>query len=117
VGKGSIADRIYAGQKKRAERNGVPPKPEPWDDPIPLGDGPEVQPFPFDALPPPASQLVKEISWAMNCAPDLAGVALLALASGAIANSRHLGITDTHIVSGCLYAAVVAPPERQSRPL
>ncbi len=67
-------------------------------------------------LPEPMANLVTEISWAMNCAPDLAGVALLALAGGAIANARHLAITETHVVSPCLYAVVVAPPGMAKSP-
>jgi hypothetical protein len=90
--------------------------PEPWEEPIPLGEVPEVEPFPLDVLPEPARRLVEEIAWAMNCAPDLAGVALLALAGGAIANARHLAITETHVVSPCLYAVVVAPPGMAKSP-
>jgi hypothetical protein len=100
------------GQAEAAE----PAGPEPWDDPLPLGEVPEVGPFPLDVLPEPARGLVQEIAWAMNCAPDLAAVALLALASGAIANSRHLAVTRTHIVSPCLYAVVVAPPGATKSP-
>jgi hypothetical protein len=81
-----------------------------------LGDVPEVMPFPLDALPNPAAHLVQELAWAMNCAPDLAAVALLSMASGAIANSRHLAISKTHIVSPCLYAVVVAPPGATKSP-
>jgi hypothetical protein len=113
---------LLANDKKH-ESNGhsskgveKPPTPELWDDPLPLGEVPEVDPFPLDVLPAPARRLVEEIAWAMNCAPDLAGLALLTLAGGAIANGRHLAITETHTVSPCLYAVVVAPPGMAKSP-
>jgi hypothetical protein len=134
--KGDVSDWIAAGGTKHgllelaAAANGKPQdsngrahkgtqesaESESWDNPLPLGDVPEVQSFPLDVLPEPARQLVEEIAWAMNCAPDLAAVALLALVSGGIANSRHVAITKTHIVSPCLYAVVVAPPGATKSP-
>jgi hypothetical protein len=91
-------------------------RPEPWDEPIPLDKVPAVEDFPLDVLPAPLAGLIGEIAWSMNCAPDLAGVALLTLAGGAIANSRHLAITETHLVSPCLYAVVIASPGMTKSP-
>jgi hypothetical protein len=99
-------DDIYNREWKKREQAA----PESWDPPTPLGEVPEPDPFPLDVLPAPAKQLVEEIAWAMNCAPDLAALALLSLAGGAIANSRHIAITDTHTQPPCLYAVVIAPP-------
>jgi hypothetical protein len=115
----TIQSGIEAGilqPRTMPERNGRMESPEGWDDPLPLGELPKVELFPLEVLPEPCRQLVEEIAWAMNCAPDLAALALLSLASGAIGNARHLAITETHVVSSCLYAVVVAPPGMAKSP-
>jgi 5S rRNA maturation endonuclease (ribonuclease M5) len=87
-----------------------------WPAAVPLPTVPDAPPFPLDTLPPSMAGLVEEIGWAMNCPPDLAAVALLTLAGGAVANARHIAITDTHFQSPCLFAAVVAPPGMAKSP-
>jgi hypothetical protein len=81
-----------------------------WGDPVPLGDLPAPMPFPLEVLPDPVRRLAKESAWANNCPPDFIGVQALALAGGAIANSRRLLIKGTHIQSACLYAGIVCRP-------
>jgi hypothetical protein len=88
----------------------APESTAPWPVPIPLREVPDVLPFPVGVLPAPIQRLVEEIAWAMNCPLDFPGVAVLALAGGALANSRHLAITRTHLQSPCLYACWVARP-------
>ena len=53
---------------------------------------------------------MEEISWAVNCPPDFAAIPLLALAGGAIGNTRRLAITKTHTQSACLFAVLVGNP-------
>jgi hypothetical protein len=81
-----------------------------WEPPVRLGEAPEVPAFPADVLPAPLARLVAEVTWAMNCPTDYAGVPLLALAGGAIANSRHLAITATHRQAPALFTAYVGRP-------
>jgi hypothetical protein len=99
-----------SGQRKKTiDPEPPPPKSIPIK-PIPLGAAPPAPAFPLDVLPDPLRKLVEEGAWAFNCPSDFFGVYLLGLASGAIANSRHLSITRTHSQAPCLYLAVVGPP-------
>jgi hypothetical protein len=93
------------------------PDPPAWPDPIPLGDLPDVPAFPVDALPGQIADLVEEIAWAKNCPPDFGGVTVLALAGGALANSRHLAITKSHTQSSLLYAAIIGLPGTVKSPV
>jgi hypothetical protein len=81
-----------------------------WGEPVPLGDLPPATPFPTDVFPEQVRRLVKESAWANNCPPDFIGVQVLALAGGAVANSRRLVIKGTHIQSACLYAGIICRP-------
>jgi hypothetical protein len=91
--------------------------PAAWPDPIPLGEMPDVPAFPIEILPGQIAALVREIAWAKNCPPDFAGVIVLALAGGALANSRHLSVTRSHSQPPLLYAAIVAPPGAVKSPV
>src|SRR5262249_12378366 len=82
----------------------------PWPDPIPLSEVPDAPPFPTHLLPAPLQRLVKEIAWAANVAEDMVAVPMLAIAGGALANSRPLAIPRTHIQTPCLFAATVCRP-------
>ncbi len=94
------------------QRNGraITSKAAPWPDPVPLGEIPEVLPFPIDVLPHPMRRLTEEVAWALNCPTDFVAVPLLALAGGALANSRHLAVTRTHIQAPCMYVSYVGRP-------
>ena len=108
---------LLKGLRRGKKSAGAPEaRPDAWPDPVPLAETTEAPAFPLDVLPEPMRGLVEEIAWAMSCAPDLAGVALLALAGGAVGNARQLAITDTHFQSACLYAVVVAPPGMTKSP-
>src|SRR5205814_1833378 len=61
-------------------------------------------------LPDALWAFVTEAAAALNCPPDYVAVPMLAMAGGAIANSRRLAITRSHTQSACLYAFVVARP-------
>jgi hypothetical protein len=81
-----------------------------WPEPVPLGEVPEVPQFPLDVFPCPMRRLAQELAWAINCPVDFVGVPMLVLTGGALANSRHLRITRTHIQAPCLFAACVGRP-------
>jgi hypothetical protein len=113
----SYQERARAAYRKRringraGAENGQPAvEPLPWEPPIPLGEAPEAPAFPVEVLPAPLGRLVTEVAWAMNCPADYVGVPLLALAGGALANSRHLALTATHWQAPALYAAYVGRP-------
>ncbi len=103
---------------ENANTNGVDKESvlESWERPIPLYRTISADPFPVEVLPPSMGKLVSDISSAINCSRDMVGVTLLTLAGGAIGNARHLAITESHIVSPCLYAVVVAPPGAAKSP-
>jgi DNA polymerase-1 len=92
-------------------------EPQPWPDAIPLGEVPDVPPFPVAVLPGPMRRLVEETAWAMNCPLDFAAVPLLALAGGALGNARHLAITRTHTQPPLLYAVIVSLPGTTKSPV
>jgi hypothetical protein len=105
-------------EERPHERNGThqgngqaaPAGEPPWPDALPLGEAVDAPPFPLDVLPPRLSRLVEEIAWAVNCPPDFPGLAMLALAGGALGNARHLAVTRTHIQAPILYVAYVGRP-------
>jgi Protein of unknown function (DUF3987) len=96
--------------------DGSPPHSEdsgdcgPWGEVVPLGESPDVAPFPFELLPEALRPMVTDGARAYNCPPDYIGVPMLAVAGGAIGNSRHLAITKTHIQTACVFAGYVGRP-------
>jgi DNA polymerase-1 len=91
--------------------------PPPWSDPVPLGDVPDVPAFPVAVLPERLRRLVEETAWAMNCPLGFVAAPLLTLAGGALANSRHLAITRTHVQPPLLYTVTVSPPGTTKSPV
>src|SRR5439155_10424620 len=83
----------------------------------PLKEPPAVLPFPVEVFPLALRRLVEEAAWAYHCPQDMAGLAILAFAGAAIGNSLRLAITDDHVQSACLYAALVSPPGTTKSPL
>jgi hypothetical protein len=89
-----------------------------WPAPVYLDQVPEVPPFPVQVLPGQMQTLVQAIAWSLPCPPDFAAIPLLAMAGGAIANSRRLAIKRSHKQSPCLYVAYIAlPGTKKSAPL
>src|SRR5262249_9248154 len=53
---------------------------------------------------------VEQVSRALNCQPDFAAVPLLALAGGAIGNTRRLRITASHDQGAVLFVISIGRP-------
>ena len=87
-----------------------PPAAEAWIDPVPLNVPPVAVQFPLDVLPAAIRRYVEEVAWACNAPADFAAVPLLAVAGGAIGNSRRLAITRSHRQTACLWACTIGRP-------
>jgi hypothetical protein len=106
---------VYDPSKRKSASNGqaksansaTPPE---WPDPVPLNRAPSAAAFPITVLPPTLIAFVEETAWSLNCPPDFVATPLLAVAGGAIGNSRRLCITESHRQSACLFLAVVGEP-------
>jgi hypothetical protein len=79
------------------------------DEPASPGE-PEPAPFPVEVYPPSVAQFIRELSAAMDCPPDLAGVFTLGLSAAAIGASRALGIKPGWEEVPRLYIVAVAHP-------
>jgi hypothetical protein len=84
--------------------------------PIPVGTIPVAPTFPTEVFPKSIECLVDEITWAMNCPPDFAGIPILTLSGGAIGNSRHVRITESHTQPPLLFSGIVSPPGTAKSP-
>ena len=80
----------------------------------PTVDG--VDHFPSSALPAPMQQLVDKGARAIQCAPDLIGVPLLAAAGAAIGTSRCLRLKTGWDEYPTLYAVPIAAPGQAKTP-
>jgi hypothetical protein len=80
-----------------------------WGPPLPLGEVPAVAPFPLDVLPASLRRFAQEAAEALGCPVDYVAVPLLAVAGGAIGQSRALALTRTHEQRPSLYASIVGP--------
>ncbi len=108
-GRGHSEDSEHSESKGRVD-------PQPWEDPIPLAQTPEVPSAPLHTLPDLLRPIADEGAWALNCPADFFLVPMLALAGGAIGNSRHLAVTRTHTQSACLFAGVIGQPGSAKTP-
>jgi hypothetical protein len=109
-------DRKHEDAAPGAGHGDKKPDPPKWEELIPLGEPPDVLPFPVDTLPPSARQAVNETAAALPCPPDYVAVPLLAVAGAAIGRSRELAIKHGHTQPALLYAAVVGLPGRMKSP-
>jgi hypothetical protein len=103
-------------------RDALPPEPEVirpgafGAPPLPLREAPECEPFPLDVLPAGLRAYVEQASWACHCPPDFVAVPLLVLAGAALGNAWHLELTESHVQTAALFAAVVGPPGSSKSP-
>lgn len=88
----------------------TPPTPPQWPDPVPLGELPEAAAFPITTLPKKLIPFVDEVAGSLNAPTDFAAVPLLAIAGGAIGNSRRLAIHDSHTQGAVLFACIIGSP-------
>ncbi len=78
-------------------------------DKFPYGDGDPV-PFPIDFFPPQLQEVVREISTAVNCPPDLTACAMVSAAATAIGRSRQMEPKEDWRISPRLYMCLVCEP-------
>jgi hypothetical protein len=98
------------GEARRSSSSSAQQKPpDSWDDPLPLGDAPNVEPFPLNVFPTSIAQFLHEAAAALNCPVDYLAVPALVIAGAAIGASRALEIKPGWDERPTLYAAVVAP--------
>jgi len=88
----------------------VPGVPDSWPQPIPLNVVPIVPDFPIEVLPPVLASFAREVAWSLNVPLDFVACPMLAIAGGAIGNSRRILITESHPQSACLFMATIGPP-------
>ena len=73
--------RIARSQPEAAAQKAVSPvRPPEWEEPIPL-DGPELMPFPVEALPKAVAGYVLALSESLQVPPDMAAVIAVSLSS------------------------------------
>jgi hypothetical protein len=90
--------------------------PAPWPDLVPLGEVPDVLPFPLDVFPDVLQRFVREGAVALHCPADFLAVPLLVMAGAAIGASRALAIKRSHIQRASVYAAVIGSPGASKSP-
>lgn len=106
-----------------ADRNTPPdrePEPEPESEPWPelcLKQAPEAAPFPVDVFPEPLRRFCRGVGEVTLTPPDMAGCAMLAVASAAIGQSCQVVIKRTWKESPLLYLLTVADPGRTKSPV
>jgi hypothetical protein len=84
--------------------------------PTPLERSPAVPAFPVELLPTTLADYVRELADALACPVDFVGVPMLALAGAALGNAWRLAVTDSHMQSAALFAAVVGVPGSAKSP-
>jgi hypothetical protein len=84
--------------------------------PTPLDRPPAVPAFPVELLPDTLAAYVRELAEALGCPLDFIGVPMLALAGAALGNAWRLAVTDSHVQTAGLFAAVVGAPGSAKSP-
>lgn len=69
-----------------------------------------VPPFPLDVFPPTVRRHIADRATALGVPPDLIAVPFLAMAGGAIGNTRALVVKPGWIERPLIWTAVIAPP-------
>ncbi len=105
----TIAKQIWP-QKNIASARPLPASPSTMPAPIPLTQALDVPDFPIDVFPAPLRRLIDEVVWSMNCPADFAAVPMLTLSGGAIANARHIRITESYTEPPLLFSGIIGSP-------
>jgi hypothetical protein len=92
------------------------PAAEPWAPPVPLGDVPNVAPFPADVFPPAVADFAGHVAASMNCPFDYVAAGVLGIAGAALGAARRLEVKPGFAVLPNLYIAPVAPPGSAKSP-
>jgi hypothetical protein len=110
-----MAAAVTMGQADAERADAAPGPPEPWDDPIPLGEIEKLPAFPANELAPWLSSWVKETAHATQTPPDLAGMLAVANIGAALATKFRVlirkGWTEPTNIYCC---AVLNVGERKS---
>jgi hypothetical protein len=116
---GEFIDRAQA----LADRNTPPdrevepePEAEPWPE-LCLKEAPEAAPFPVQVFPEPLQRFCHGVGQVTLTPPDMAGCAMLAVASAAIGQSTQVVIKRTWKESPLLYLLTVADPGKTKSPV
>jgi hypothetical protein len=106
------------GQDDRADRDkkpGGPHDPEPWSEPIPLGETPYVPTFPSGELPPDLADWVEAVARGTQTPPDLAGLLVLSVCGAALAKKFRFLIREGWSEPANLFTvSAMLPGERKS---
>jgi hypothetical protein len=94
----------------------LPSSAEDWPPPLPLTGSSAPRPFPLDVLPDSLAAFAREASAALNVPVDFVAVPMLAVAGGAIGNSRLLKIKRGHTQPALLYTCIVGEPGTAKTP-
>jgi Protein of unknown function (DUF3987) len=89
---------------------------EPWPE-LCLQEAPEALPFPVNVFPEPLRRYCLGVGQVTLTPPDMAGCAMLAVASAAIGQSAQVVIKRTWKESPLLYLLTVADPGRTKSPV
>jgi hypothetical protein len=89
---------------------------EPWPELL-LGEPPEALPFPVDVFPEPLQRFCRGAATVTLTPLDLAGAAMLAVASAAIGQSVQLQLKRSWYESTLLYMLIVGEPGRKKTPV
>jgi hypothetical protein len=109
-GYGGSGDHQGNGKPQGNSRDSRDIRDDPWEDPVPLSELPDVAAFPVEVLPQALQELVGECAAAMNVPPDFVALPVLTLGGGAIGNARHVAITASHVQAPCLFAGFIGRP-------
>jgi len=81
-----------------------------WEEPIPLTILPPVADFPTEVFPQALEQFAVQSAVAIGCPVDYPGVAMLAIAGGAMGATKAIAIKRGYVQRALLYATIVGPP-------
>ena len=108
--------RIARSQPEAAAQKAVSPvRPPEWEEPIPL-DGPELMPFPVEALPKAVAGYVLALSESLQVPPDMAAACALGALSVCLQKKFAVRINSDWVEPVNLYLAVVADPSERKSP-
>lgn len=100
--------RPHAGAQAAGRAPDAPPPA--WEPYTPLVELPPAPEFPLAVFPQSLRSFASQVAWSLNCPTDFAAVPMLAVAGGAVANSRRLSITRTHRPTAALWCCVIGDP-------
>ena len=110
----ALADRNMPSERV------IEPEPEPEEEPWPelcLKEAPEAAPFPVQVFPEALRRFCRGVAQVTLTPPDMAGCAMLAVASAAIGQLTQVLIKRTWKESPLLYLLTVADPGRTKTPV